>query len=209
MKNQSAAVGRRLSDPEFSQKLLRRSFLVNAVQGGAILALVGDRIWRDHHPPQPHYFYTNGRDTPLDVFPLDNPVMSDSDMLIWTVSAVCAVFTVNFKEYRMQLNKAGERFTDRGWDAYANAFKGVGNLAKIQSARLIGTATPERAAVIRGKGVIGDLYTYKVEIPLIVTFENDNVTNAQHLIVSVVVIRTIEPDHPDGVAIDQLTAIPT
>ena len=208
MKNQSAAVARRLSDPEFSQKLLRRSFLANTIQGGAILALVADRIWRDHHPPLPKFFYTDGKGTPREVFPLDHPVMRDSDLLIWTVSAVCAVFTVNFKDYRIQLNKAGERFTDRGWAAYANAFKGVGNLAKIQSARLIGTATPERAAVIRGKGVVGNLYTYKVEIPLIVTFENDNVNNAQRLIVSVVVIRTIQPDHPDGVAIDQMTAIP-
>ncbi len=67
MKNQSAAVGRRLSDPEFSQKLLRRSFLTNTVLGGAIVALVGDRIWRDHHPPRPQFFYTNGRDTPREV----------------------------------------------------------------------------------------------------------------------------------------------
>ena len=75
MKNQSAAVGRRLSDPEFSQKLLRRSFLTNTVQGGAILALVGDRIWRDHHPPRPHYFYTNGRDTPREVFKAYSPYL--------------------------------------------------------------------------------------------------------------------------------------
>jgi len=208
MKNQSAAVGRRLSDPEFSQKLLRRSFLTNTVLGGAIVALVGDRIWRDHHPPRPHFFYTNGRDTPREVFPLDYPVMSDSDMLIWTVSSVCSVFTVNFKDYRTQLNKAGEHFTDRGWAAYANAFKSIGNLAQIQRARLIGTAIPERAAVIKGKGVVGDLYTYKVETPVIVTFENDNASNPQHLLVSVVVIRTIQPDHPDGVAIDQFTAVP-
>ena len=208
MKNQTAAVGRRLSDPEFSQKLLRRSFLMNTILTGAVTALIGDHLWVGHHPPRPHYFYTDGKGTPREVYPLDHPVMSDSDLILWTVSAVCAVFAVNFKDYRTQLNKASERFTDRGWIAYAVAFKTVGNLDKIKESRLIGSAVPEKAPLINNQGVVGDVYTYKIEIPLVVTYENDNVTNAQHLSVSVVVIRTIAPDHPDGIAIDQITAVP-
>ena len=44
---------------------------------------------------------------------------------------------------------------------------------------------------------------------MIVAFENDNVNNDnQHLMVSVVVIRTIAPDHPDGIAIDQIVIVP-
>ena len=208
MKNQTAAVGRRLSDPEFSQKLLRRSFLTNTILTGAVAALIGDRMWVDHHPPRPHYFYTDGKGTPREVYPLDHPVMSDSDLILWTVSSVCAVFAVNFKDYRTQLNKASEHFTDRGWVAYAVAFKTVGNFDRIKQSRLIGSAVPEKAPLINSQGVVGDVYTYKVEVPLVVSYENDNVTNAQRLIVSVVVIRTIAPDHPDGIAIDQITAVP-
>lgn len=208
MKNQTAAVGRRLSDPEFSQKLLRRSFLTNTILTGAVAALIGDRMWLGHHPPIPHYFYTDGKGTPREVYPLDSPVMSDSDLILWTVRSVCAVFAINFKDYRSQLNLASEHFTDRGWVAYASEFKRVGNFEKIRVSRLMGSAVPEKAPLINSQGVIGNLYTYKVEVPLVVTFENDNVTNPQHLIVSAVVIRTIAPDHPDGVAIDQISIIP-
>ena len=210
MKNQSAAVARRLADPEFQQRMLRRSFLSNTILTGAVLALVGDRIWRDHHPPTPQYFYTDGKGTPREVYPLDQPVMSDADLIIWTVSSVAAVFSINFKDYRTQLNRAAEHFTDRGWIAFANAFKGVGNFEQIKRARLVGSATPERSAVINSQGIVGDLYTYKIEIPMIVAFENDNVNNDnQHLMVSVVVVRTIAPDHPDGIAIDQIVIVPS
>lgn len=209
MKNQAAAVARKLSEPEFQQRMLRRSFLNNTVLAGALLALVGDRLWRDHHPSTPHYFYTDGKGTPREVYPLDHPVMSDSDLIIWTVGSVAAVFSINFKDYRTQLNHAAEHFTDNGWVAFGNAFKSVGNLEKIKIARLVGSATPERSAVIHSQGVVGNLYTYKIEIPMIVAFENDNVNNDnQHVIVSVVVIRTIAPDHPDGIAIDQIVVVP-
>ena len=40
MKNQKAAVARRLADPEFQQRMLRRSFLSNTILTGAMLALV-------------------------------------------------------------------------------------------------------------------------------------------------------------------------
>jgi hypothetical protein len=60
MKNHSAAISRKLSDPAFTHRLLRRSFLAHVLQGVTSIALVGDLLWRDAHPPKSHYFYTDG-----------------------------------------------------------------------------------------------------------------------------------------------------
>lgn len=208
MKNQSEAVARKLSNPDFTQTMLRRSFMVHGLQGLAITGLVADRIWIGHHPPTPHFFYTDGKGTPYEMVPLDSPVMSDADLLTWAVNSVVAAYTVNFKEYRDQLSKAAAHFTIRGWNSFGTAFVKTGNFEEIKRARLVATAQPERAATIRDRAVIGGQLTYKVELPLIVTYENENSANSAHLMVTLLVVRAIETTHPDGVAIDQINAPP-
>lgn len=208
MINQSDAVARKLSDPDFTQRMLRRSFVVHALQGLTIAGLVGDRIWIGHHPETPHYFYTDGKGTPYEMVPLDAPVMSDAEVLTWTVNSVVAAYTVNFKEYRDQMSKAAAHFTIRGWNSFGAAFIKTGNFEAIKRARLVATAQPERAATIKERAVIGGQLTYKVELPLIVTYENENTTNSSRLMVTLLVVRAIEVTHPDGIAIDQLNAPP-
>lgn len=208
MSNHSAAVARKLADPDFTQKLLRRSFMIQSVMALAILGLVADRIWIGHHPPQPKFFYTDGKGTPYQIAALDAPVMSDADLLTWTVKSVVAAYTVNFKEYRDQLSRASGHFTVRGWNSFGTAFIQTGNFEQLKRARLVTTAQPERAATIRDRAVIGGKLTYKIELPLIVTYENENQANTQRLLVTVLVVRAIETEHPDGIAIDQINAPP-
>lgn len=208
MKNQAEAIARKLSDPDFAQSMMRRSFLVHAIQAVALGGLVVDRIWIGHHPPTPQFFYTDGKGTPYQIVPLDAPVMSDADLLTWAVNSVVAAYTVNFKEYRDQLSKAAAHFTIRGWNSFGAAFVRTGNFEQIKRARLVATAQPERAATIRDRAIIGGQLTYRVELPLIVTYENENTANSAHLMVTLLVVRAIETTHPDGVAIDQINAPP-
>ncbi len=208
MKNQAQAVDRKLSDPEFSQALLRRSFLIQTVLAAGIVGLVADRVWVSHHPPQPKFFYTDGKGTPYEIQPLDAPVMAEADLLMWTTKSIVAAYTVNFREYPDQLNRAAARFTVRGWNSFGAAFIQTGNFDQLKRARLVATAVPERAATIRERAVIGSVLTYRIELPLLVTYENENTTVPQHLLVTVLVVRAIETQHPDGIAIDQINAPP-
>jgi intracellular multiplication protein IcmL len=207
-RNQSAAIDRKIASPEFTQLLLRRSFLLNAVQGVAIVALVGNTLWADTHPPRSHYFYTDGHSTPREIYPLDYPVMSEADLEVWTVNSIVAAYTIDFKNYRDQLSKASEHFTVEGWRSFGTAFINSGNLQKLKEARLVASAQPERAAVIVHEGVIGERMTWQIQFPLIVTYENENETHTEHLMVTALVARTSDTAHPDGVAIEQVNAPP-
>ena len=208
MKNQSTAVSRRLSDPDFLQLQLRRSFVVQAVLALAITGLVADRIWIAHHPPTARFFYTDAKHTPYEIQPLDAPVMSDADLLTWSVNSVVAAYSVNFQEYRDQLSRAASHFTVRGWNDFGGAFIKTGNFDAIKKARLLVTAQPERAATIKDRQIIGGTLTYKIELPLIVTYRNENSESTQHLLVTMLVVRQIETAYPDGIAIDQINAPP-
>lgn len=207
-RNQTAAVDRKISSPEFTQQLLRRSFFLNAVLGVGVLALIGNSIWMTTHPPRPHYFYTDGEGTPRQIYPLDDPVMSEADLENWTVNSIVAVYTIDFKNYRNQLSEASEHFTVAGWNSFGAAFIQSGNLEKLKEARLVASAQPEQAAVIVHEGVIGNTMTWEIQFPLLVTYENENETNTEHLMVTAIVVRTSDTDHPDGVAIAQVNAPP-
>ena len=208
MNNHPAAVSRRLTDPDFMQRLLRRSFMTESVMALAIVGLVGDRIWRDHHPPPERFFYTDGKGTPYEIAALDAPVMSDADLLTWTLRSVVAAYSVNFAEYPDQLSRAAAHFTTGGWNGFGAAFVTTGNFEKIKRARLTVTAQPEKTAIIGNQQVIGGRRTYQVELPLLVTYMNENQTTPQHLNVTAIVIRVPVTDHPDGIAIDQFNAPP-
>ena len=208
MSNHPAAVARKLSDPDFMQTLLRRSFAIQTAMAVTIVGLAADHIWVAHHPPAPHYFYTDGKGTPYEIAALDAPVMSDDELLEWTVRSVLAAYTVNFKEYRDQLNRASAHFTIKGWNTFGSEFIQTGNFEKMQRARLVVTAQPDQAATIRDRVVVGGTLTYVVEAPIIVSYENENEKNTQRLLVTLHVIRAIETEHPDGIAIDQLNAPP-
>lgn len=207
-KNQTAAVDRKISSPEFTQQLLRRSFFLNTILGIGVVGLIGNAIWVDTHPPRPHYFYTDGEGTPREIYPLDYPVMTDAKLEDWTVNSIVAVYTIDFKNYRDQLSKASQHFTIAGWNSFGTAFIQSGNLQKLKDARLVASAQPQQAAVIVHQGIIGDTMTWQIQFPLLVTYENENESHTEHLMVTAIVVRTLDTAHPDGVAIAQVNAPP-
>ena len=208
MSNRPQAVSRKLSDPDFMQALARRSFVIQAVMAVAIVGLVADRIWIGHHPRQPLFFYTDGHGTPYEVTPLDVPVMSDAEVLTWTVQSIVAAYSVNFATYRDTLSKAASHFSNEGWNNFGSDFIKTGNLDQIKRARLTVTAQPERAATILDRPVVDGRYSCKIQFPMIVTYMNENQKITQHLMVDAVVMRSLVTSHPDGMVIDRINTTP-
>ena len=60
----------------------------------------------------------------------------------------------------------------------------------------MGSAQPERAAVIVHAGVIGDRMEWQIQFPLLVTYENENETHTEHLMVTALVVRTSDTAQP-------------
>ena len=209
MQNQSEAVARKLADPDYLMRLVRGAISVAITLSIAVSILAGFDIYREAHPTPDHYFYTDGRGTPYEIHPLDGPVMSDAKLKQWAVESVIAAFSVDFKNYAAQFSKASERFSNRGWGEFSTAFIQTGNFEKLKQARLLSSAQPERAALMRERPTVVDgRLTYRIEFPMLVTYENENQLVNQHLAVSVVVVRTPENEHADGIAIDQINAPP-
>lgn len=208
MRNHREATARRLSDPDFQATLVHTCLLLCLGLTVVVIALVGHDAWVWTHPPAARYFAIDGKHAPRPIVALDSPIMDDAELLEWTVKAVLAPYNVNYHDYPVQLNTASRRFTSRGWNTFAESFIGNGNFEEIKRARLLCHAQTQRAALINQTSFAQGSLTYRVEVPITQTCENSNQVTSSPLMISALVVRTDNDDHPDGLAIEQLVAKP-
>ena len=207
MQNQSAAVHRRLSDPDFQGSVVRLCLLAVVALTAAVIALLAHDAYVWTHPPASKFFRIDGKNVPQPMVALDSPIMDDDELLQWTVKWVLAPYNVNYHDYPQQLNTAGRHYTQNGWNSFAAAYVQGGNFEEMKRARLLCYGQAQRAAVIRQTKVIAGRLAYEIQFPMVQTCENTNQATSQNLLMTALVIRTDdEQAHPDGVAIEQLVA---
>jgi intracellular multiplication protein IcmL len=207
MKNQRAAIDRRLSDPDFQGVVVRNS-LICVMALAVLLAIFAIHdAWEWTHPPKPVYFFVDGHNMPIQAKPLDSPIVDDTELLNWTVKWVLAAYNIDYYRYAEQLSAAGQHYTSTGWTTFANSLHDSGNFEKMKQSSLLCFAQAKRAAVIQKTMIVNGRLAYAIQFPMVQTCENTNDHNDLNLMMTAVVVRTDEPDHPDGLAIDQLVAI--
>lgn len=172
------------------------------------LVLAALLIYMITHPPAPKYFATtvNGRITPL--FPLDQPNQSDSAVLQWANQAAIASFTYNFVNYRDELQASSGFFTAEGWDQFLSALQQSNNLDAVKAKKLIVSAVATRAPVILQKGILNGNYSWKVQMPILVTYQSASEFTQQNNVVSMLITRVSTLNSPRGIGISQFVVAP-
>jgi intracellular multiplication protein IcmL len=160
------------------------------------------------HPPLPKYFATslNGRITPL--FPLSQPNQSDSAVLQWANQAAIAAFSYNFVNYRDELQAASGFFTPEGWDQFLSALQQSNNLDAVKAKKLIVSAVATRAPIILQKGVLNGSFAWRVQMPILVTYQSASEFTQQNNIVTMLVTRVSTLNSPRGIGISQFVVGP-
>lgn len=177
------------------------AILVNFVLGSMLVYILT-------HPPAPKYFATsiNGRITPL--FPLNEPNQSDSAVLQWANQAAIASFTYNFVNYRDELQASSGFFTADGWDQFLNALQQSNNLDAVKAKKLIVSAVATRAPIILQKGILNGSYSWRVQMPILVTYQSASEFTQQNNVVTMLITRVSTLNSPRGIGIAQFVVGP-
>ncbi len=173
---------------------------INVILVGVVIYLINNR-------PEPSYFASgaNGRAIPL--YPLSQPIVSKAELLRWASQAATATYTYNFLNYREELARISEYFTPDGWKQFQRVLQETGNLNNIIAKKLIMTAVATGAPVITDEGVLNGRYSWRIQIPLLITYEGAGGEKVpQPIVVMMVVIRVPTTETPRGVGIVQFTA---
>lgn len=160
------------------------------------------------HPPEPRYFATsiNGRITPL--VALNAPNQSDSAILQWANQAAIATFSYNFVNYRSELVAASGFFTAEGWDQFISALGASNNLEAVKAKKLVVSAVATSAPVILQKGVLNGRYAWRIQMPILVTYQSASEFSQQTLNVTMLVTRVDTLNSPRGIGIAQFVSAP-
>lgn len=160
------------------------------------------------HPPAPKYFATsiNGRITPL--FPLNEPNQSDSAVLQWANQAAIAAFTYNFVNYRDELQAASGFFTPDGWNQFLGALAQSNNIDAVKAKKLVVSAVATRAPIILQKGLLTGIYSWRVQMPILVTYQSASEFTQQNNVVTMLITRVSTLNSPRGIGISQFVVAP-
>ena len=181
--------------------ILMLSIVANIVLASLLVYLIT-------HPPAPKYFATSisGRITPL--FPLNEPNQSDSAVLQWANQAAIAAFTYNFVNYRTELQASSGFFTSDGWDQFLSALQQSNNLDAVKAKKLIVSAVATRAPIILQKGVLNERFAWRVQMPILVTYQSASEFSQQNNVVTMLITRVSTLNSPRGIGISQFVVGP-
>lgn len=186
----------------------RKVILALLIAIGINFILASLMIYIITHPPAPKYFATsvNGRITPL--YPLNEPNQSDSAVLQWANQAAIASFTYNFVNYRDELQASSGFFTAGGWDQFLSALQQSNNLDAVKAKKLVVSAVATRAPIILQKGVLNGSYSWRVQMPILVTYQSASEFTQQNNVVTMLITRVSTLNSPRGIGISQFVVGP-
>lgn len=173
------------------------------------IILVGIIFYQIANRPAPQYFATStdGRITPI--FPLSEPMVAPSELLQWANRAAVAAYTYNFVDYRDAFQRVQNNFTPDGWDYFVKALQDSKTLEMVTTKKLVASAVATGAPVILEQGVVNGRYSWKVQMPMLVTYQSPSEQVQQPIVITMIVTRVPTVNMPRGIAIASFVSSPT
>ena len=183
----------------FLMRVILCLVLALVVNAGAVLYLAT-------RPPVNHYFTTDKDGRIMPITPVNQPIGSLADLETWVANSVVKAYTVDFANYRVSMDEAQRNFTGAGWRGFRNALDSSGFLQTVVDKKYVTTAVPTSAPIKLDEGLIEGRYAWKLQMPLLVTFQSQTGSQSQSLMINIIVVREPEAQNPRGLGIAQLIA---
>lgn len=136
--------------------------------------------------------------------PLNLANMSDAAIINWASNAVKDAYSYDFKNYHRQIQEIQKNFTPQGWTAFMTALNKSNNLNVVQNRKLVASGTLTGKPVILQKGIKNGVYTWKLQVPMLATYESESRLIKQNLEVTLLVTRD---NSQSGIGISHFVAV--
>lgn len=154
----------------FAHRCLAVAMWSCATSSGLIIAVIV-LVWMIYHPPQKYFATEQGRIT--QVYPLDQPAWSESDVSQFGADTIRDGFTLDFVHYRNQMTAVSPRFSEEGFVGYNQALTSSNVLAAVRDKRMNLTTSTE-PGVITSRGAINGRYAWEFQYPVTLRLQGQN-----------------------------------
>ncbi len=180
--------------------ILLRWIMVTGISAFVLLLLIGYYIF---YPPQAKYFIVYKNNQEAAITALNYPIVSRSEILRWSSQSVISIYNFDFNNWEIRLKAAAPLFTSNGFARFQGALRLDGVLSGVVDQKLQVTSVVTAPPVIIAEGVLGGRYTWKVSMPVLLTYISSSESRQRSIIVTMVVSRIPVSDSPRGYAIAQ------
>lgn len=180
-------------------KWLTIAYFVAAIQ---IIVLIVMLI----NPALGKFYVTTRNGDVVPVQPLSAPIVTSKYISSWAGMRAQAAFTLDFVKYAKELDALQPYFTDRGWSQFHNAIVKANIVDSLQSEKMVVTSVVTSTPVILKQGVLDGAYSWRVKVPLLVSFVSASDNTKRNLTVTLVIHRVPVMDVKNGIQIDYFIA---
>lgn len=154
----------------------------------------------------PAYYATTTSGLTIPLQPLSEPVITNHYILQWASLATRTALNLDFAHYESQLKAARPYFTADGWSSFNNALKAAGLLQTVTGQKVVMSVIVSGAAVILNRAVFHGRFMWRIQMPILVTFESASQKSQLDLIVTMTVERVPVLDAAKGIQITNFSA---
>lgn len=163
--------------------------------------------------PKTKYIPTKDNSAICEVYPSDNPNITDATIREFGKDAILNLYTFDYMNYEDQMNDVLARnFTPKGKDATVRAMESAGIFEYVKENALVFKASAINAARIEKKDINEDGKDYwVVRFPMVLDIYSGKETpidTQKHMVTVRVVADTASTANPNGLGISSVTLAP-
>lgn len=167
-----------------------------------LLASVGIILHQTLTRPLPVFYAFTPDKSKMLLTPFDQPNLLPDTLLAWASKAAVTAYSFDYVTYNHELDLARPYFTIGGWNDYLRSIRQV--IDTILKNKLIINGIVSGPPVISNQGPLpGKGYTWRVQIPFLVTYQSANVTTKRNFFVVITIVKVPTSVNPQGIGIDQ------
>lgn len=158
--------------------------------------------------PQTKYFGLTADNRIIQMFPLDEPNMTESALLDWAAKAATCFYVYDHVNYKSQLYQCQRYMTESQWDNWKAEMLKSKMIEMVKNDRLVVSAAVLSPPAIENKGILKGHLAWQIAVPLQVKFTNRQDSKSDSYLINMTVIRVNQLARPDtmGVAINSFVS---
>lgn len=173
--------------------LVLSAFCLSFILIGVLIYILSYML---RNPTEPLYFATDEIGRLIKVIPVNVPNISDKELFDWTIKAIEETFSIDYINYRRQLQTAQKYFTNYGWKQYMRAFTASNNLIAVTERKFVVIAQAVSEPKIKRRGLLGGAYAWEIEMPMLFSYLQPPAYDNQTKIVNPVTVSVIVQRQP-------------
>lgn len=167
-----------------------------------LMMLAGLLIYQLSTRPLPVYTAIDPHEKTMQLTSSDEPNLSVETILRWASKAATIAYTFDFANYKEKLNDMRPYFTADGWQGFLSSAQGA--IQDIVNKQLRANGVVAGTPVISNQGDLpGRGYSWRVQIPFIVTYQSDTARSNREFYVVMTIVRVPTAVNAQGIGIDQ------